>query len=188
MRQDASVECSSSEHGSIVLLAAFLLVTWPFGSLALYTSLLVACYKPLQSRKPNALTRATAFLHRGYSRRFCWWEALELARKLVLTGAVLLIKEERAYLRLLVATLICSSYSVGLAAVRPYKRIEDNVRSHPSRSETPSLRCQMNKRTMHRCSVSPPASYSSSSSSALIGPPFSSGSRSGTREPTLPTS
>jgi len=127
MRQDASVRCGSSEHDSIELLAAFLLVLWPFGSLALYTSLLAACYRPLQARTPNALTRATAFLHREYSRTWCWWEALELARKLVLTGAVLLIPEERAFLRLVVATLICSCYSVALAAVRPYKRVEDNV-------------------------------------------------------------
>jgi len=127
MRQDASVECVTSEHDSITLLAIILLIVWPFGSLALYASLLAACYKPLQLKTANALTQATAFLHREYSRRWYWWEALELARKLVLTGAVLLIPEERAFLRLVVATLICSCYAVGLAAVRPYKRIEDSV-------------------------------------------------------------
>ena len=127
MRQDASVECGTSEHDSITLLAIFLLLLWPFGSLALYTSLLAACYRPLQAKTANALTEATAFLHREYKRRWYWWEAVELARKLVLTGAVLLIPEERAFLRLVVATLICSCYAVGLAAVRPYKRIEDSV-------------------------------------------------------------
>ena len=48
MRQDASVECVTSEHDSITLLAIILLIVWPFGSLALYASLLAACYKPLQ--------------------------------------------------------------------------------------------------------------------------------------------
>ena len=99
MRQDASVECGTSEHDSITLLAIFLLLLWPFGSLALYTSLLAACYRPLQAKTANALTEATAFLHREYKRRWYWWEAVELARKLVLTGAVLLIPEERAFLR-----------------------------------------------------------------------------------------
>ena len=127
MRQDASVKCDSSEHDAIKLIAYFLLVLWPFGSLALYASLLAACRRPLQARTPNALTNATSFLHREYSREWYWWEALELARKLVLTGAVLLIPEERAFIRLVVATLLCSCYSVALAAVRPYKRIEDNV-------------------------------------------------------------
>ena len=127
MRQDASVKCDSSEHDAIKLIAYFLLVLWPFGSLALYASLLAACRRPLQARTPNALTNATSFLHREYSREWYWWEALELARKLVLTGAVLLIPEERAFVRLVVATLVCVCYSVAIALVRPYNRVEDDV-------------------------------------------------------------
>jgi len=127
MRQDASVECGTSEHDSITLLAILLLLLWPFGSLALYTSLLAACYRPLQAKTANALTEATAFLHREYKRRWYWWEAVELARKLVLTGAVLLIPEERAFVRLVVATLVCVCYSVAIAIVRPYNRVEDDV-------------------------------------------------------------
>ena len=127
MRQDASVKCDTSEHESITDLAIGFIVLWPAGSLVLFTSLLAACYKPLQAKTPNALTRATAFLHREYDKTWYWWEAVELARKLVLTGFVLLIPEERAFVRLVVATLICSCYAVALAVVRPYKRVEDNV-------------------------------------------------------------
>ncbi|EOD07115.1 hypothetical protein EMIHUDRAFT_448489 [Emiliania huxleyi CCMP1516] len=127
MRQDASVECGSDDHGPITALAIGFIVLWPAGSLVLFTSLLAACYKPLQAKTPNALTRATAFLHREYEKTWYWWEAVELARKLVLTGFVLLIPEERAFVRLVVATLICSCYAVALAVVRPYKRVEDNV-------------------------------------------------------------
>ena len=127
MRQDASVECGSDDHGPITALAIGFIVLWPAGSLVLFTSLLAACYKPLQAKTPNALTRATAFLHREYEKTWYWWEAVELARKLVLTGFVLLIPEERAFVRLVVATLICSCYAVVLAVVRPYKRVEDNV-------------------------------------------------------------
>ena len=127
MRQDASVECGTDDHESIKNLAIGFIVLWPVGSLVLFTSLLAACYKPLQAKTPNALTRATAFLHREYEKTWYWWEAVELARKLVLTGFVLLIPEERAFVRLVVATLICSCYAVALAVVRPYKRVEDNV-------------------------------------------------------------
>ena len=127
MRQDASVECGSDDHGPITALATGFIVLWPAGSLVLFTSLLAACYKPLQAKTPNALTRATAFLHREYEKTWYWWEAVELARKLVLTGFVLLIPEKNAFLRLVVATLICSCYAVVLAVVRPYKRVEDDV-------------------------------------------------------------
>ena len=127
MRQDASVECGTDDHESIKNLATGFIVLWPVGSLVLFTSLLAACYKPLQAKSPNALTRATAFLHREYEQNWYWWEAVELARKLVLTGFVLLIPEKNAFLRLVVATLVCSCYAVAIAVVRPYKRVEDNV-------------------------------------------------------------
>ncbi|EOD37990.1 hypothetical protein EMIHUDRAFT_200360 [Emiliania huxleyi CCMP1516] len=127
MRQDASVECGTEDHESITDLAIGFIVVWPVGSLVLFTSLLAACYKPLQAKTPNAMTRATAFLHREYEKTWYWWEAVELARKLVLTGFVLLIPEERAFLRLVVATLVCSCYAVALAVVRPYKRVGDDV-------------------------------------------------------------
>ena len=127
MRLDASIECYTDEHGSVTELAFGLIALWPAGSLILFISLLVACYKPLQAKRPNALTRATAFLHREYEKTWYWWEAVELARKLVLTGFVLLIPEKNAFLRLVVATLVCSCYGFILSAVRPYKRVEDNV-------------------------------------------------------------
>ena len=66
MRQDASVECGTEDHGLIKNLATGFIVLWPVGSLVLFTSLLAACYKPLQAKTPTALTRATAFLHREY--------------------------------------------------------------------------------------------------------------------------
>ena len=127
MRLDASVECGTDKHESITGLAIGFIVLWPAGSLVLFTSLLIACSKPLRAKSPNALTKATAFLHREYKKTWYWWEAVELARKLVLTGFVLLIPEERAFVRLVVATLVCSFYAVVLAVVRPYKRVEDNV-------------------------------------------------------------
>ena len=127
MRLDASVECYTEDHKSITDLAIGFIVLWPVGSLVLFTALLFACHKPLQAKTPTALTRATAFLHREYKTTFYWWEALELARKLVLTGFVLLIPEENALLRLVVATLICSFYVALVAATKPYKRVEDSV-------------------------------------------------------------
>merc|ERR1719161_3170647 len=50
MRQDASVECGSDDHGPITALATGFIVLWPAGSLVLFTSLLAACYKPLQAK------------------------------------------------------------------------------------------------------------------------------------------
>ena len=127
MRQDASVQCDTTEHDSITNLAILLIVLWPLGSLVLFTSLLVPSYKALHTRTPTDLSRATAFLHREYETRWYWWEAVDLLRKIVLTGVVVLVPEERYFLRLVTATLICSFYAVGLAVATPYKRYEDDI-------------------------------------------------------------
>ena len=50
MRLDASIECGTDEHGSVTELAFGLIALWPAGSLILFTSLLVACYKPAAGR------------------------------------------------------------------------------------------------------------------------------------------
>jgi len=127
MRQDASVECDTEMHESITDIAVGFIVLWPVGSLVLYTLLLAACYKPLQAKSPTALTRATAFLHREYTTKLYWWDAVEQARRLVLTGFVLLIREKYAFLRLVVATIVCTTYPLILTVARPYKRVEDHV-------------------------------------------------------------
>ena len=112
----------------------------------LYSSLLVACYKPLHAKLHTALTRASAFLHQDYETQWFWWEALELARRLVLTGAVTaIIPEERAFLRLVLATLISTLHTCGIAVVRPFKRVEDDVlavvrqRTHTPQPLPPAL-------------------------------------------------
>ena len=141
MRQDASVECGSDDHGPITALATGFIVLWPAGSLVLFTSLLAACYKPLQAKTPNALTRATAFLHREYKRNWYWWEAADLARKLFLTGFVLLVAEEEdSFVRLVVAVLVCSCYAVVIALIQPYKRFGDNILAVVRLSPNPTRR------------------------------------------------
>jgi len=146
MKQDPSVVCGSpampvwsvdrystrygedeEEHKDITDLAIFLLFVWPFGSLVLFSLLLGMCYKAMQTNTPTDLSRAASFLHKEYEVGWYWWEALELLRKIVLTGVVVLIPEERAFLRLVIATLICSCYAVGLAVATPFKRIEDDM-------------------------------------------------------------
>ena len=100
LRRDASIECFTDKHQSTIDRAIIFAGVWVGGSLILYSSLLAACYTPLRAKVSSPLTRATAFLHQEYTTTFFWWEALELARKLILNGIVLLIPEERAFLRL----------------------------------------------------------------------------------------
>ena len=153
--EDNSIECGSGEHNSIRRLPIASIVIWPVGSMVLYSSLLIACYKPLRANLHTALTCSTAFLHQDYETQWCWWEALELARRLLLTGAVTaMIPEERAFLRLVLATLISTLHTCSIAVARPFKRVEDDglavVRQPHSVSRTcPSPHTHLLSRPFH---------------------------------------
>ena len=136
LRRDPSIECFTDKHQPTIDRAIIFAGVWVGGSLILYSSLLAACYTPLRAKVSSPLTRATAFLHQEYTTTFFWWEALELARKLILNGIVLLIPEERAFLRLVVAVLLSSCYLTALAATQPYRKFEDYALAVVSQSFT----------------------------------------------------
>jgi len=77
--------------------------------------------KPEQ--RANALLDvATQFLHHEYKDGFRWWELVELCRKLILTGFVLLIPRHFIMLRLVLAQLVSIGYLVLLTVTSPYRR------------------------------------------------------------------
>ena len=60
---DPSVRCwEAGKHGEIVRTAVIFSVVWPIGGTAVCASLLYASRAAIVERKPNPLSRATAFL------------------------------------------------------------------------------------------------------------------------------
>merc|ERR1712227_25674 len=76
---------------------------------------------------PTRLTRATAFLSADYVPSAFWWEPLEMCRKLVLTGWVLLIPAEFEQMRVLVAILVSIAFLAFRLSFKPLRRVEDGV-------------------------------------------------------------
>merc|ERR1719502_1680193 len=98
---------------------------WPIGVQLLYVVLLWRVRRPLLNRTPTALTRATAFLHRDYKPEFFYWEAIELARRLILTGWVALVNEKVAFVRIVIAVLTSLAVMVATLVMDPYKDVLD---------------------------------------------------------------
>ena len=113
---DLSVECDSEEHNQLRSLAVWLIVLWPVGVPLFFATLL---WKARQARQPAPrLWRATTFLHGEFRVGMSWWELLELMRKLVLTGFVVILPRG---MQLLTALLVCFGHLVVLQGARPYK-------------------------------------------------------------------
>ena len=94
---------------------------------ALYAVALLPCRGPLPERIQTPLARATRFLHKDYRVDCFYWELVELVRRTVLIGWVLLIPTEETFLRLVFGLLLSAAWLTLLLSVSPYKRPEDTV-------------------------------------------------------------
>ena len=61
--------------------------------------------------------------------QYYFWEAVDLARRIALTGALLMIKDERILRRLYVALLTSLVWLTCLMAAFPFKRLQFNLLS-----------------------------------------------------------
>ena len=93
----------------------------------LYAAALLPCRRPLRARVQTPLIEATRFLHKDYNINQFYWELLELVRRTVLIGWVLLIPTEETFLRLVFGLLLSAAWLTLILSVSPYKRPEDNV-------------------------------------------------------------
>jgi hypothetical protein len=71
----------------------------------MYVVLLHFVRKPILNRTPSPLSLATGFLTRDYKSEYYYWEAVELSRRIVLTGWVALINEKVAFIRIVMGVL-----------------------------------------------------------------------------------
>eukprot|EP00966_Prymnesium_polylepis_P086447 2001199-Prymnesium_polylepis.1 len=108
---DLTISCDSDEYESTQTVAVAMLALWPVGVPLLYAVLLFASRQALRTGVPTSLSHATAFLADDYSYNYwlplAWWETLEMCRKLVVTGWVLvLIPGDSEQARVLVALFV----------------------------------------------------------------------------------
>ena len=62
-----------------------------------------------------------------YRPAFFYWEVLELLRRIVLTGVVLLLPHEHAMMRLLMSLLLSILFLVAVTVLQPYRRTDNNT-------------------------------------------------------------
>ena len=58
---------------------------------------------------------------------FFYWEIVELVRRTILTGWVVLIPHERVFLRLIIGLMTSLSMLLWTLQVQPYLKTEDNI-------------------------------------------------------------
>ncbi|KAL1527507.1 hypothetical protein AB1Y20_008897 [Prymnesium parvum] len=134
LHDDLALSCDSEEYTATRRTALALIAVWPVGVPLLYCALLraaaphaTAASGRRRRRAATPLLRAVAFLTEDYAPSRFWWEPLEMCRKLVLTGWVLLIPEKSEQARVLVALLVSILFLSLHLAAKPHRRPEDGV-------------------------------------------------------------
>ena len=124
---DRSMLCSIgdekvSEYESLQAVAIGFIFTWPVLVLSTLLALLLKQRSVLISHRSTSLSKALNFLHCEYDPHFCFFEVVDMARRIALTGGVLLIPTNKSMLRLLAALLITLGYQSFLLGCAPYRR------------------------------------------------------------------
>jgi hypothetical protein len=101
LRADYSIQCGTAKHKAYKVYAAFMVIIYPLGIPALYAWLLWRNKDKLNikhessirmlSRHRDVSLRPTRFLWKTYTPRMYYWEVVECMRRLLLTGAIVLI-------------------------------------------------------------------------------------------------
>jgi len=127
LKRDIAMRCDGSEYNTVTATALGLLLIWPCSALLLFSGLLFAARDAIVTGRPSELARNIGVLHREYRPNVHWWEVLEFARRLLLTGGlIVLVPQRNAALRLIFATFVSLAYLALQLIVQPYKRDLDN--------------------------------------------------------------
>ena len=124
LKVDVSIQCGTTEHAKVIGLAWVAIVLYPIGLLALIGGLLFAARHAILANKPTALSRATAFLHREYEVHLFWWELVEMLRRFVLVG--LMVLAQGSMLQLVMGALLSAVFLLFQVQAAPYRSSADD--------------------------------------------------------------
>ncbi|KAL1512389.1 hypothetical protein AB1Y20_005647 [Prymnesium parvum] len=127
MQEDLAVSCDSDAYSSAFVMGLLLTLLWPVGVPLLYAGLLWANREAIITGKKTQQSAAIGFLHNDYEPYAFFWEPLEMARKIVLTGGVLLMPETMEQGRLLVCLLLSIFFLTVQMITKPLYRVEDEA-------------------------------------------------------------
>jgi len=124
LKADVAIQCSTPEHDGVKRLAWLAILLYPIGLFVLYGALLFAARHAIQTNRPTVLSRAIAFLYREYETSLFWWELVEMLRRLVLVGVMVLA--QGSMMQLIVGSLLAASFLLFQVQAAPYVEMADD--------------------------------------------------------------
>jgi len=133
LRADVSIKCGvgmaghgSPAHASAISLAALGILIYPVGIMVGFGGLLYAARKAIIDERPTRLSNALQFLHREYVPICYWWEMMEMARRVLLVGLLLVVVSPGSVLQAVVAQLANTAFLFVQMRANPYRMLSDD--------------------------------------------------------------
>jgi hypothetical protein len=95
------------------------------GLIVLNAALLYRARDAIRSNKPTALSNAIGFLHREFEPHVFWWELVEMLRRFVLVGLMVLYQD--TMMQLVLGTLLAAAFSLFQVQASPYINMSDDL-------------------------------------------------------------
>jgi len=123
LRADVTIQVGTSKYDRARMLAWLAILLYPFGCLVLCATLLFAARRAILMGKPTALSRAISFLYQEYEAHFFWWELVEMLRRVLLVGLLVLVQ---GMMQVIVGTLLAAFFLFVQVQAAPYKDTADD--------------------------------------------------------------
>ncbi|KAL3930332.1 MAG: hypothetical protein SGPRY_001582 [Prymnesium sp.] len=124
LKADVAIECYTSSHRAVQALASAAIVLYPLSLLILTGALLLKARISIIAERPTPLSTAISFLHREYKPHMYWWELVEMLRRFVLVGLMVLYQD--TMMQLILATLLSAMFLLLQVQASPYRKGEDD--------------------------------------------------------------
>jgi len=124
LRTDVSIDCDSDQWNEVGLLAWTAIVIYPIGLLAATAVMLWIASSSIADGRKTQFSSAISFLYSEYNVATFWWELMEMLRKFLLVGVMVLV-EPGAILQISIGTITCAAYLIVQLKAAPYRNRED---------------------------------------------------------------
>ena len=127
LRADVRLKCDRlGAQGAARALAITGILIYPVGMLIGAAYLLFDSRRSIAGGKePTVLSEAISFLHREFEPHFFWWELVEMFRRFLLVG-ILLLASAGSLMQISIGTLASVFFLLSQMQANPYKQSSDN--------------------------------------------------------------
>lgn len=126
LRADVSIRCYTSDHDQVKMLAYIAIAIYSGAVWVLFALALARARRAIQTGAQTPLSTAIRYLHGHYERRVFYWELIELLRRLVLVGILLIAPGQGTIEQLAIGTLVAVVYLGVQAIASPFRKPSDD--------------------------------------------------------------